>query len=301
MNKRSQAHLALFSTSIIYAATFTIAKSIMPSLIAPYGFIFVRVVIAGLLFWLLACLPAYRQPIAKKDWPRFLLCGVFGVAINQLSFFKGLSYTTPIHASLMMLTTPICVTIIAAFLIREKITQLKVIGLLCGVSGALLLIMMAEQKGGIATNIMLGDALVFLNAVSYAYYLVIVKPLMVTYKPAVVNRYVFTIGFFLILPFGFNEFTQIPWETFQTSDWLAVGYVVLIATFLTYQLSVFALNILSASTVGAYIYLQPIFAALIAIVFFGETLTVTKVVSAILIFSGVYMVSYKPKAKLKHS
>ena len=295
MNRNLQAHLAVLSTSLIYAATFTVAKTIMPRLIAPFGFIFVRVAVAGLLFWLLSLWPAFRQPLQKKDVPRLMLCGVLGVTINQLLFFKGLSYTLPIHASLMMLSTPICVTIIAAVLIRERVTWLKVAGLACGVSGALFLIISGNKSGGQASDIPLGDFLIFLNAASYAGYLVVVKPLMRSYKPLVVIRYVFTFGFVFILPFSFREFTEASWSAFQAADWLALSFVVIFTTFLAYLFNVFALNTLSASTVGSYIYLQPVFAAVIALTFFGETLTWVKVIAAISISAGVYMVSYSPK------
>lgn len=299
MTKRTQAHLAVLSANLIFSANFTIAKVVMPSLIKPYAFIFVRVAVAGALFWLLAASSAFRQKIDKKDWPRFVLCAIFGVAINQLTFFKGLSYTLPIHASLMMLTSPICVTIIAAFLIKEKVTWLKTLGLICGISGALLLVAISSHRqSAYASNIVLGDFLVFINGASYAFYLVIVKPLMKRYKPIVVIRYVFTIGFFFIIPFSFNEVREVQWQLFGTADWMALAYVVLFTTFLAYFFNVFALHTLNASTVGSYMYLQPVFAALIAMLFLGELLTWVKVVSAILIFSGVYMVSYKPKQEV---
>ncbi len=296
INKRLLAHVAVLTASLIYGANYTIAKAIMPSLIAPFGFILVRVVVAGTLFWLLALWPAFRQPVARKDWPRFILCGLLGSSLNQLAFFKGLSYTLPIHASLMLLTIPICVTILAALLIHERITWLKVAGLACGISGALLLIGMPEQNNyANATNIVLGDALVLFNAFSFACYLVIAKPLMRIYHPIVVVRYMFTFGFFFVLPFGFKEFSQVSWEAFQLPDWLALGYVAVFTTFLAYILMNVPLKILAATTVGAYIYLQPVFAAIISMIFFGETLTWTKVISAVLIFAGVYLVSYIPK------
>ena len=269
----------------------------MPALIAPFGFILARVAFAGSLFWILALYPGFREKIDKKDWPRFALCALFGVAVNQLSFFKGLSYTLPIHASLMQLTSPICVTIIAAIIIKEKLTFRKMFGLLLGISGALLLILFTQENSAVnASNIPLGNFLVFVNAVSYACYLVIVKPLMQRYKPVVVIRYVFTIGFFYVLPLSFNEFWNAAWDSFKSPDWLALGYVVLFTTFFAYLFNVLALHALRASTVGSYIYLQPVFASIVAIIFFGEEVTPLKVVAALFIFAGVYVISYKRKA-----
>jgi drug/metabolite transporter (DMT)-like permease len=296
MNDRIKAHLALLGANLFYGAGFTVAKTVMPSLIQPNGFIFIRVVSATMLFWL-SFLGGdnYKTTIDKKDYKTFILCAIFGVAANQLLFFKGLSLTSPIHGSLMMLLTPILVSVLAAFMLREKFSKLNLIGLVLGVTGATILVILGG-KDKVASNPLLGDFFILLNASSYAIYLVIAKPLMHKYRPIIVIRWVFLLGSIIVFPFGIQDFLAIDWMQFNTMNFLSVVFIVVCVTFFTYLWNIYALKILSPATAGAYIYLQPLFAAIIAIVFLGEQASMIKLLSGILIFTGVYFVSKKKTA-----
>ena len=295
MNDRQKAHLALLGANLFYGAGFTVAKIVMPSLIQPKGFILIRVAIVTLMFWVsFLGGDKFKTTIDRKDWKIFILCGLFGVATNQLLFFLGLNLTSPIHASLMMLSTPILVSLMAIYAFGDKLSANKIIGLILGVTGAVILVLLGG-KDKVAVNAILGDLLVLLNATSYAIYLVMVKPLMARYRPIVVIRWVFLIGFFFVLPFGFKEVTEIQWSLFSYKEYLAVAFIVICCTFFTYLWNTYALKILSPATAGAFIYLQPVFAALIAIYFYNESLSWIKIMSSVFIFTGVYLVSRKKR------
>jgi drug/metabolite transporter (DMT)-like permease len=286
-NQKQLAHLALLGANLLYGAGFSVAKSIMPSYIQPRGFILIRVGITAILFWCSWLLGKnYREKIEKKDWGRLVLCAALGIATNQLLFFMGLSLTTPIHASLIMLSTPILVTFIAAYFAKEKITIPKILGLALACFGACLLIF-ARSTEAIASNGSLGDLFVLLNACSYALYLVLVKPLMHQYRPIVVIRWLFAIGFVFVLPFGSAQFMQINWASFQQAQWMALVFIVMGVTFFTYLWNIYALKVLDSSVAGAYIYLQPIFAAIISMLFLKEEFTIQKGIAAVCIFLGV--------------
>lgn len=290
MSSAFKAHLALFSVSLIYGGNYTIAKVVLDQEhIQPLAFILLRVMAGVLLFWSFHAL-VVRERMRRKDLGRIALCSVFGVAINQMFFFSGLKWTTPINASLIMTTTPILVLVISAILIGERITQRKVLGILLGAAGAILLIAYGEQIsfGG---KRLLGDLLIFVNASAFGIYLVLVKGLMDRYHPVTVVTWIFSFGLFLVLPFGIQDFTQIKWHTFDWQIWLAVAYVVIGTTFLAYLLNAYALKLVNASLVSVYIYLQPLFASLIALLSGKDSLNSIKVTAACLIFAGVYLVS----------
>lgn len=297
MNDRIKAHLALLGANLFYGAGFTVAKHIMPRLIQPLGFIFIRVSVVMLLFWLSYFGgEKFRTKIERKDWLTLVLGGLFGVALNQMLFFMGLNLTFPIHASLIMMSTPLLITIIALFVLKERLKPQKALGLLMGISGAFLL-MSAGKEITMTGNSAMGDFFVFLNAASYAIYLVMIKPLMQRYRPIIVIRWVFFFGFLFVLPFGFPQFAAIDWSQFQATDYAAVTFIVICVTFFTYLWNIYALQHLSPSTAGAYIYLQPIFAAIISMVVIGEQLTWIKLLATILIFTGVYLVNFGFKKK----
>ncbi len=233
----------------------------------------------------------FRATIARKDWITLILGGLFGVALNQMLFFMGLNLTYPIHASLIMMSTPLLITVIAMFVLRERIKMEKAIGLVMGIAGALLL-MSAGKEITITGSSAIGDLYVFLNAASYAIYLVMIKPLMQRYRPIIVIRWVFLFGFLFVFPFGFPQFKEISWQAFEWTDYLSVAFIVVCVTFFTYLWNIYALRHLSPSTAGAYIYLQPIFAAIISVIVIGEQLTWIKILATILIFAGVYLVNF---------
>lgn len=295
MNKRTIAHLALIFTNLFFAINLSAVKHLTNLQLAkPFGINVVRVGISAMLLWLMYLLRPVDVRIQKEDRKRLFLCAVTGIAINQLLFLKGLSLTHSIHAALLMLTTPILIVFIAAWILKERLGVLKTIGLVFGISGALVLIL-AKDNTGNGNNILFGDTLIIINAISYTIYFIMVKPLMLKYDPIVIIRWIFTFGFILVLPFGWAEFVQIPWAKYTAIDFTSMGLIVFTGTFLAYLFNVYGIKVLGASVAGFYIYTQPVFAALIAMVFLQEELTMYKVIAAILIFTGVYLANRQPK------
>ena len=299
MSKRFIAHLALFSVNLIYAANYLVAKGIMPDYVPPSGFIFLRVSGAVILFITLALF--VKEKIDKADYGRLILSGLFGVAINQLLFFNGLNLTSPINASIIMTSNPILVLVISHIMLKEVITKMKIIGVAIGGIGAVLLLLSTKQGGGIHASLS-GDIMVFINAMSYGVYLVIVKPLLSKYKPITVITWVFAFGWMFVLPFGFQEAIEIEWKTLPSEVLIGIVYVVVFTTFFAYLLNIFALKIVSPSVSSTYIYLQPVLAGLFAFLVdqwlnddkgYSQDITWFKLFCTLLIFLGVYLVGKK--------
>ena len=290
----TKAHLALLGTNIFFAMNYTAIKYIVNGgFVKPFGLNLVRVGVSTLLLWLLFFIKPTKVAILKKDIGRFLLCALLGITINQLLFVKGLSLTYSIHASLLMLTTPILITIMAAWILKEKLNAFKIIGLVAGISGAAILVSSRENSGN-AGDVLLGDILVIGNAIAYTFYFILVKPLMQRYNPVAIIRIIFTIGFFMMLPFCWQEYNEIHFSSFTTGAWIALSIIIFTGTFLAYLFNVYGIKILGASIAGTYIYSQPFFAAAIAMVFLNEGFTWMKILAAVCIFIGVYLTNKKP-------
>ena len=289
----SKRNLALFGAtivSLIYGLTFTIAKDVMPSYINPYGFIVLRVFGATVLFWIVA-LFINTEKIQKQDYPRIIACAFFGVALNMLTFFKGLSYTTPISASVIMVSTPIIVLILSSIIINEQMQKQKIYGILLGSIGTGFLILYGKSVGN-ASHASLGNFLVLVNAVSYGFYLIIVRKLMDKYNAFSFVKWIYLFGFIMVLPFGYNELLAVHWALVPNSIYLKILFVVLFSTFFTYLLNLLSMRELKPTTVAVFIYLQPVFATIFAIGLGKDDLGVVKTASAILIFMGVYLVTH---------
>jgi drug/metabolite transporter (DMT)-like permease len=289
MDKIKKAHLAVLGANIIYGMSFSAVKMLTSAYMPAFSLNLVRIGVSAPLFWLLFIMKPSRAGIQKQDIPRFVLCALTGVAINQLLFIKGVSLTSSIHASILSLVSPIFITAAAGWLLKEKFTLLKGIGLTLGISGAVLLVSGRTQNGAPGENMLLGDIMVIINATSYSLYFVFVKPLMERYHPIHVVRWVFTFGAFMILPFGWSDFLHTDFSAFDSSAWLALALVVLGTTFLAYLLNVYGIKYLGAAITGVYIYTQPIFASVIGLLLLGETFSLRLGISALLIGLGVLL------------
>lgn len=294
MDSRSKALLAATAASAIYGINHSIAKGIMPYFIEPYGFIILRVVGACLLFWIISFwFP--NEKIDPKDWKKIAVCALFGMSINMLMFFKGLSLSTPINSSVIITLSPVLLLILSAVLVREKITFLKAGGIFIGLAGGLALVLFGEKEQFNAPNIPLGNVLFIINATAYSIYLILVKPLTAKYSSITLMKWMFLFAVFINLPVGLNEFIRVEWSSLPLDVILKMGFVVVGTTFLTYLFNIYALRQLRASTIGAFIYLQPVIAVMFAVVIGADFLTPVRILAAILIFTGVYMSSRKPK------
>ncbi len=300
MSKRNLALIGATLVSLIYGVTFTIAKDVMPQFIKPYGFILMRVGGSVILFWLVWLFlilqnPALKQKILLSDFPRIAAAAFFGVALNMLTFFKGLSFTSPISASVIMVSTPIIVLVLSAIIIKERMLKRKVFGIVLGLIGTAFLILYGKSIGN-APQAGLGNFLVFVNAVSYGFYLIIVKKLMDKYNAFTFVKWIYLFGFLMVLPFGWEEFEAVNWTFIPIAIAYKMGFVVVFSTFLTYLLNLVSMRELKPTTVAVFIYLQPLFATIFAIGLGKDELSLVKITSAVLIFVGVFLVSQKKSA-----
>ncbi len=293
MNTKTKAHIAVLVGNLFFGTAAVAIKHLTPELMPVLAINFLRVGVALVLFWLFFAFNPSKASINKKDVPLFILCAATGVAINQILFVKGVALTSPIHASLLSLATPIAITVIAAWLLKDKITFNKIGGLILGIGGAATLILVKNNID--KDSSITGDVLIIANAISYAFYLVLAKPLMERYKPVHVIRWIFLFGGLMIMPISYGDFTQINWTSFLWHHWMALGFVVIGATFLAYLFMVYGIAKLGSSIVGTYIYTQPIFATITSMILFGEKLTAIKIIAAFLIFCGVFLVNLKRK------
>ena len=291
MSKRNLALISATLVSLIYGVTFTIAKDVMPLYIDAYGFILLRVGGSVFLFWFV-WLFMPKEKIASADFPRIIAAAFFGVAFNMLTFFKGLSLTSPISAAVIMVSTPMIVLTLSAIIMKERMQKRKIFGIVLGLVGTAFLILYGKSIGS-ATNAGLGNFLVLVNAISYGFYLIIVKKLMDRYNAFTFVKWIYLFGFIMVLPFGWSQFQTVDWTVVPVDICWKIGFVVVFSTFLTYLLNLLSMKELKPTIVAVFIYLQPLFATIFAISLGKDELSLVKIGSAVLIFAGVYLVTIR--------
>ncbi len=288
MSKVLKSHIALLLVNLIYGANFSIVKEVVPSSIQSFALVVLRAGSAAILFWVTSVfLP--KEKVARKDFIMLLLLGVFGVAINQLLFIRGLELSKPIDASIIMIFNPIIVLILEMIFLKEKVSVIRTIGIIVGISGASMLLVFKGDFSFSGPVISFGNMLIFINCISWAFFLVLVKPLMLKYRTVTIMKWVFAFGFVYVLPFGYPQLHVFDAAGIGFVAWACIGYILVASTYLAYFLNTYALAELTPSVASVYIYMQPVIATIIAIALKQDKPDAMKFVSAALVVVGIYL------------
>jgi drug/metabolite transporter (DMT)-like permease len=286
---RTKAHLAVIGANLIYGLNFSIAKSVMPDLIRPLALVSVRSVITAALFWITSLFLPHEK-VAKRDLLYIFGCSFLGVVINQVLFLAGLNLTTPVNSSIILVINPVAAFVFAALILGEKISFVKSAGLITGLAGILMLIL-SNGKPELSNKTFLGDLYTLINTLSWALFTVVIKKMLEKYSPVTVMKWTFFFGMFTNIPLGYSEWSTTAWAAIDIIGWLAIGFVVIFATYLGYLLLLFGLKRLSPTIVSTYTYTQPVIAGVLATFLGQDTVTPVKVLSAAMIFAAVFLVS----------
>ena len=296
MTEKQKAIIAVLLGNFFFGTSVIAVKHITPLFIAALALTSIRIAISAILFWAIYFLRPVKTSISSKDYKRLLFCAILGITCNQTFSIRGMSLTSPIHASLLVLTTPIVVSILAAIFLKERLTNLKIIGLSLGITGGALLILSRDISSTQAKQETIGDLFIILGAFSYASYLVTIKPLMQKYSAMHILQWVFLFGGMISIPLGWSSLRLVEWSNLDGLSWFCLGYVVLGATFLAYLLMNYGVSKLGAGITSSFIYLQPFFATVASMIFLNERLTFSKMLSAAIIMIGVFLTNYKTKS-----
>jgi len=281
-------HLVLVLVQVLFA-TLGIAAKLALRELPVSALVLLRVFGASLALAILLTtsrLPAIR---GAGDYMRLALYSLLGVVLNQLLFVKGLSFTTAINANILITTVPVFTLGVAVLLGVERASFAGVIGLLLAIAGALTLVDPAQFET--SPRLAIGNAMIVLNALSYAVYLVISKDMLRRHPPLTVTTWVFVFGAVGVLPFGIPALADVDPARVAASTWLLVLYIVVGPTVTVYWLSLWALARAESSLVAIYIYVQPLVTMLIAPAFLGERVEAEAIVGGAAIFAGIALVA----------
>jgi len=289
-SNRSSAYVALLAAQVFFGSLPVIAKVALKT-IPPVALVGFRVSITAAV---LAAFQAYRGRfwlVNKSDYWRFAVLSLFGVTFNQLLFITGLSLTKASNTSLLAVTIPIFALTVGAIIGAERLTIIKIAGIVLAAFGVLLIIDPRNASFSSATT--LGDLLIVLNSLSYGIYVAISKPVIVRNGVFRSIMWVFIFASILNVPLGIWSLSSIDIAAISPAIWLIVVYIAIGATAAPYLLNAYALQYVPASTVAVFVYLQPVIGFLLAVLFLGEQIGALFILAALLIFIGVFLVSKK--------
>ena len=291
-------HILIMLANILFGASMPVFKYLLTADVPPEAITIMRAIFACMMFWLVSFFMP-KEKVLPKDLCLLFVCALCGVGINQWLFVIGLKNSSPVNASIIATAVPIFVLLLAALVLKEPITAKKSLGVFLGVSGGLLLVFNSTQTTS-GTNSLLGDMLMLLNQLMYSVYLVLSKPLSRRYSSVIMMKWMFLFSTLALAPFCLQYMQYVPMfhrETFNVSQLYALLYLLFGATFVSFMLIPMALKQIRPTTVSMYNYVQPIIASAIAVAVGQDTFSMQKLLSAALVFVGVYLVTQSKKRK----
>lgn len=290
-NQRAvMAHLSMFGACAGWGLMAPVGKEAMIHGVSGLSMVTFRVVGACLLFWV-ASLFAKKEQVPTHDKLMFAGAAIFGLLLNQCCYTMGLSFTSPINASIVTTSMPIFAMLLSALILKEPITGKKAIGVLMGCSGALMLILTSAAHVSNKVGDIRGDLLCLFAQFSFALYLSLFNPLIKRYNVFTINRYMFTWATLMLLPFTFGETAATVRSSLTMKTWLEVGYVVCVGTFFCYILTMVGQRTLRPTVVSVYNYVQPIVSVFASLLMGIGVLKPTHAIAVILVFTGVWLVT----------
>ena len=268
-----------------------VALRVMPS-VALVAF---RVAGAALAFIVLGAITGRLGKIRKQDWPLLVASSLLGVVLNQWLFVKGLSLTSVINATLLGTTIPIFTLVVSIALRKDRASMRRVIGIMLAAGGVIYL--NGPTRAGFSSATRLGDLLIVTNSLCYGTYIAISKDLMTRYSALTVITWIFIVGSIATVPVGALSVSHVALGSVSAGVWVAIAYIVLVPTVGAYYLNAWALGRVPPSTVAVYIYLQPLIAFSLAPLLLGEKLSWRTLIAALLIFTGVLVVTRRGRSR----
>lgn len=291
-------HILILTANILFGISMPIFKYLLTSNVPPEAITIMRATFACMMFWLVSFFMP-KEKVLPKDLITLLVCALCGVGINQWLFVVGLKSSSPVNASIIATTVPIFVLLLAAIILKEPITTKKSFGVFMGLSGGLLLVFSSTYTVN-STNSLRGDILMIINNLMYCIYLVLSKPLSLRYSSVTIMKWMFLFSALTLAPFCIKCVQYVPTfhkETFNITELYALFYLLFGATFVAFMLIPMFLKHIRPTTVSMYNYIQPIIASVIAILIGQDVFSIQKLLSALLVFTGVFCVTQSKKQK----
>jgi len=287
---------AAMSANVIFGLNIPVTKSLVAHWMTPLGYTMTRMFFGTVVFWFIGSF-FKREKVAGKDLLIVLIGGLIGYVGTQFLFSQSLKYTTPVIFALLIALTPVAALLLSAVFLNEVVSKRKITGIVLSISGAFLIIL-ESGKGSTGSNNFIGIVLALLCVFFYAGYMVITRNVATKYSPLTVAKWMFLVSAFVLLPWSFSELiTQKIYSPESTVHAISLlSFALFFSTTLAFFLMPFALKKLEASTVSIFMNCQPVVASVVAIGAGQDTVTWHKGLAALLVLTGVYMVSVnRPK------
>lgn len=249
---------------------------------------------AALIFFLIdiiGCMSGIKhEKIKKEDFIKIVAASILMISANQGLYIVGIGFTNPIDSAVMCSLTPLITMILAAWLLHYPVTRMKIMGVLVGMAGVIMLVW-GNRADSSASNPFLGDMMCLGAQIAAALYYVLFIKLINSYKPFTLMKWMFYISALTYVPLCGGEILSTDFPAVSAASWGGIAFIIVFATVLSYLAIPFTQRWLKPTVVSIYNYIQPVTAALVAVWLGVGNLDIVKILAILLIFAGVYFVT----------
>lgn len=291
-----KAHLAIFSANLCWGINSPVTKAVLlDGTIEPLALSAIRIGGAAVIFLILSMIlppsAAPRERIEKSDIWKLIAASVLMISVNQGLYIVGVGFTNPIDSAVMCSVTPLITMIFAAWFLHYPVTRLKLLGVLIGMGGVIMLVW-GNRAGATASNPVLGDLMCLGAQVAAALYYVLFIKLINRYHPFTLMKWMFFISAVTYVPLCSPSIAAVDFPAVSPQAWLGVAFIIIFATVLGYLAIPYAQRQLKPTVVSIYNYVQPVAAAIVSVWLGIGSLGFLKLAAIALIFAGVYFVTW---------
>ncbi|MHC4691602.1 MAG: DMT family transporter [Planctomycetota bacterium] len=282
-------YLQLILTALFWGGTFIAGKSVAKNL-GPFSIAFLRFATASI-FLIFATWKTERKfpPLRKRQFLFVILLGMTGIFTYNVMFFKGLKIIEASRAALVIATCPVFITIASSLFLKERINISKAIGILISVCGAIFVISKGDISQIFEGNLGRGELYIFCCVLSWVAYSLIGKAVMNDLSPLVSVSYSSVVGAVALAVPAYFEGLFDKISHIALLDWVSILYLSIFGTVIGFVWYYKGIQRIGPTKAGLFINLVPIFAILLSFLILREAITISLLIGAVLVISGVYI------------
>jgi drug/metabolite transporter (DMT)-like permease len=289
----------LAMASLIWSAQGTAVKFLNRQL-GPIAITFLPFYITTVLFVPLLIAKRRANPGATRptwsDWGKFTLAGIGGQVLAQLGMTWGIAKSLASNGAVLNLMIPVITAVLASFILREKLSLLRVASLAIGLVGVLLMSGEDIRQSSFAKmKYLAGNGLILVGCFGSAFYNTYCKGLLRRFQEIEILIFSYITASLASLPLlvWAEPFRWAVLLTFDWKSWVAFAFLAILMYGASMLLFFAALEHLDVTVASVSLYLVPIFGVLLATILLGERLGTTALVgSGIVLVATILIMKY---------
>lgn len=282
-------YLKLFMMAAFWGGTF-IAGRMLAGVVPPWSAAFLRFAIASFVLMILLRIDHGGFPPVKRDqWRSLILLSLSGILAYNAFFFSGLERVEAGRAAVIIANNPISIALFSALIFKDKLTPLKLTGILISISGAIIVITRGAPLSIFSSGIGMGELLIFCCVISWTTYSLLGRSAMAGFTPLSAVSYSSLLGTILLFPMACSAGLLQNIGSIPLPAWAALGYLALFGTVLSFVWYYQGIKAIGSIRAGQFINFVPVSAVLLSALILNEPLTVSLLLGLALVSSGVYL------------